>query len=243
MLRNFPSTSERPAHVFSQNKSNMGRIYIPHTDKQHAKQATDCRFAWGKHVQNMYARQAYLWFYFRSLQPGLALFPGLLSGWKFHLVLIWMSGLFEASAVGSQMDHWNLKAGGPEQQDVSQNEAEIWKKIRYNGIGTLFFARTVAWYDISCFSLISNESISNKSVEFPTSFACFRRSELPWWTSSAHPTTASTAAEVTVRCTAASGVGGSGSKGDSSKRGTVAGLFCEGIGCTITKMRRKPSHW
>lgn len=60
------------------------------------------------------------------------------------------------------------------------------------------------------------------------------------------PAAAPSAAEVRPRCMDAqvsSGAGGSGSRGGSSKRGTAAGSFCEGISCTITRMRRKPSRW
>lgn len=59
--------------------------------------------------------------FFRSPQPSLAALAARLSCWKRHLVLIWMSGLFEASAVSGVTDG---PLDGPEQQDVPLNAAE-----------------------------------------------------------------------------------------------------------------------
>lgn len=64
-------------------------------------------------------------FFFRSPQPSLAALAARLSCCKSHLVLIWMSGLFEASAVSGVTDG-PLK--GPEQQDVPLNAAQILTK-------------------------------------------------------------------------------------------------------------------
>lgn len=77
------------------------------------------------YVQGRHICGAWGFGFFRSPQPSLAALATRLSCWKSHLVLIWMSGLFEASAVSGVTDG-PLK--GPEQQDVPLNSAEVLAK-------------------------------------------------------------------------------------------------------------------
>lgn len=81
-------------------------------------------------------------------------------------------------------------------------------------------------------------------------FFFFCRLECLLWTTSVCPTAAPSAVEVRPArrsrgrdAQVSSGAGGSRSREVLSRRGTVAGLFCEGISSTITKMRRRPKPW
>lgn len=78
----------------------------------------------------------------------------------------------------------------------------------------------------------------------------FCRLDLLWWTTSVCPTAARSAVEVRPASIStgrddrvSSDVDGSGSKEVLSRRGTVAGLSCEGTSSTITKTRRRPKPW
>lgn len=56
------------------------------------------------YVQGRHICGACFLFFFRSPKLNLAALAALLSCWKYHLALIWMSGLLEASAAGLLMD-------------------------------------------------------------------------------------------------------------------------------------------